>query len=260
MTVRTYRIGQIVPSSNTTMETEVPAFLNRYAAAKGGIDFTFHSSRMRMKHVVVEELAAMDCDSHRCAAELADSPIDVAGYACLVAIMAMGKGYHRVSEETLEKIAAAEGTVYPVVTSAGALCAELKQAGLTKVSLLMPYADALSQIVVDYVEAEGIEVIDWINFSVTDNKEVGRIPGQRLLTALDRLKTEGADAVVLSACVQMPSIDALDAARAKLGLPVTSTAECTARAMLRKLGLEVPAIGAAENPFSATLELEGVVA
>ena len=45
-----YRIGQIVPSSNATMETEVPAML----AARQQIrpeQFTFHSSRMRMRTV-----------------------------------------------------------------------------------------------------------------------------------------------------------------------------------------------------------------
>jgi maleate cis-trans isomerase len=60
------RIGQIVPSSNTTMETEIPAMLR----AREGIlpeCFTFHSSRMRMKKVTKEELEAMDRDSDRCA-------------------------------------------------------------------------------------------------------------------------------------------------------------------------------------------------
>lgn len=65
---RIYRIGQIVPSSNTTMETEIPAVLR----ARELIDperFTFHSSRMRMQKVTKEELAAMDRDSDRCALE-----------------------------------------------------------------------------------------------------------------------------------------------------------------------------------------------
>ena len=86
---QTYRIGQIVPSSNTTMETEIPAML-RAREAQFPERFTFHSSRMRMMHVVKEELAAMDAQSLRCAAELADARVDVMGYACLVAIMAMG--------------------------------------------------------------------------------------------------------------------------------------------------------------------------
>ena len=44
------RIGQIVPSSNTTMETEIPAMLNAHAIAHA-TRFTYHSSRMRMKTV-----------------------------------------------------------------------------------------------------------------------------------------------------------------------------------------------------------------
>src|SRR5678815_2237505 len=122
---RTYRIGQIVPSSNTTMETEIPAMLH----ARESVEperFTFHSSRMRMKKVTKEELAAMDADSDRCAAELADARVDVLGYACLVAIMSMGKGYHCQSQSRLRQVAAREGCDAPVVTSAGALVDSLK--------------------------------------------------------------------------------------------------------------------------------------
>jgi maleate isomerase len=46
----THRIGQIVLSSNTTMETEIPAILRAREAVLPE-RFTFHSSRMRMKKV-----------------------------------------------------------------------------------------------------------------------------------------------------------------------------------------------------------------
>src|SRR5882724_8963563 len=97
---RLIRVGQIVPSSNTTMETEIPAML-RLREAVAGERFTFHSSRMRMKKVTREELVAMDRDSDRCALELSDARVDVLAYACLVAIMSMGSGYHRISQERL---------------------------------------------------------------------------------------------------------------------------------------------------------------
>src|SRR5690625_1220576 len=99
---RHFRIGQIVPSSNTTMETEVPLMLRRRESVNGE-SYTFHSSRMRMKRVTKEELAAMDADSDRCALELSDARVDVMGYACLVAIMSMGRGYHRESERSEER-------------------------------------------------------------------------------------------------------------------------------------------------------------
>ncbi len=92
---RVLRIGQIVPSSNTTMETEIPAMLRRRETIAPE-RFTFHSSRMRMKQVTAAELASMDRESDRCAQELSDARVDVLGYACLVAIMAQGLGYHGV--------------------------------------------------------------------------------------------------------------------------------------------------------------------
>jgi len=54
------------------------------------------------------------------------------------------------------------------------------------------------------------------------------------------------DAVVLSVCVQMPSLPAIAEAQRRLGIPVTSTAVCTVRGMLDRLGLvpEVPGAGA----------------
>jgi maleate isomerase len=233
------RIGQIVPSSNTTMETEVPAiFRARETLRPGDGPFSFHSSRMRMKKVVKEELEAMDRDSLRCATELADAAVDVVGYACLVAIMSMGRGYHRESEARLAAKMRESGSAAPVITSAGALVNELKLSGVRAVSLVTPYIQPLTDLVVDYITHEGIQVIDSIALCIADNLAVGRRNPLDLLSDLDRLNTKGADAVVLSACVQMPSLSAIARAEDRLGLPVTSAAVCTARSMMRALQLE----------------------
>jgi maleate isomerase len=233
------RIGQIVPSSNTTMETEIPAIFGARARLRPEDgSFTFHSSRMRMKRVVKEELEAMDRDSLRCAEELADAAVDVVGYACLVAIMSMGRGYHRVSEGRLAQKMKEGGSASPVITSAGALINELRLAGVRAVSLVTPYVQPLTDLVVDYITHEGIEVIDSIALCIADNLAVGRRDPDDLLGDIGRLNTQGADAVVISACVQMPSLPAISRAEDRLGLPVTSAAVCTARSMMRALALD----------------------
>jgi maleate isomerase len=233
------RIGQIVPSSNTTMETEIPAiFAARERMRPSDGHFTFHSSRMRMKKVVKAELEAMDRDSLRCAAELADAAVDVVGYACLVAIMSMGRGYHCESEAKLSARMKEEGHPAPVVTSAGALVNELKLAGVRSVSLVTPYLQPLTDLVVDYIRDQGIEVIDSIALCIADNLEVGRRDPNNLLTDVQRLNTKGADAVVISACVQMPSLPVIQRIEDGLGMPVTSAAACTARSLMRALKLE----------------------
>lgn len=234
---RRYRIGQIVPSSNTTMETEIPAMLHAREAIRPE-RFAFHSSRMRMQHVTKEELEAMDRDSSRCALELSDAPVDVMGYACLVAIMSMGHGYHRTSEQRLRGIAAENGRDVPIVTSAGALIAGLDALGARRVSIVTPYMKPLTELVKSYIEAEGVAVQDTISLEISNNIEVGSRDPRALVEIVDDLKVEGADAVVLSACVQMPSLEAIPPVEEKLGLPVVSAAVCTTWQMLKELGLD----------------------
>ena len=104
----------------------------------------------------------------------------------------------------------------------------------------------LTDMVVKYIENEGIEVLDRICFEIPDNLEVGRRDPMLLLEDVKRLNTASVDAVVLSACVQMQSLPAIQRAEDMLGIPVTSTAVCTVRGMLDRLGLEpiVPNAGA----------------
>jgi maleate isomerase len=217
------------------METEIPAMLHR--RAKGTAErFTFHSSRMRMKHVTKEELARMDAESDRCAAELADARCDAIAYACLVAIMAQGSGYHCQSQERLTKVVHENGGSASVVTSAGALISAIQSLGAKKVALVAPYLKPLTGLVVDYIEAAGITVVDAISLEVADNLEVGRLDPMQLPDIAERLDAHQADAIVLSACVQMPSLPAIPIAEERLGKPVLSAATATVYELLKTLG------------------------
>ena len=234
---KVFRVGQIVPSSNVTMETEIPAMLAARAQLRPD-RFTFHSSRMRMKQVVKEELAAMDGESDRCALELSDARVDVMGYACLVAIMSMGHGYHRASATRLHGRTQSNGAPAPVVTSAGALIEGLQRLGAKRVSVIAPYMKPLTKLVVDYIEAEGVEVVDSMALEIPDNLAVAAHDPDQLLELADRLNTRNVDAVVLSACVQMPSLKSIQKVEDRLGIPVVSAATCTTFRMLEELNLD----------------------
>lgn len=242
---RPYRIGQIVPSSNITMETEIPAMFRARESIRPE-RFTFHGSRMRMHKVTREELEAMNREGLRCAAELADARVDVMSTACLVAIMAMGHGYHREVEGELTAVARANDCSAPVITSAGALIDGLRILGARKVALLAPYMRPLCDLVIKYIENEGIEVSDSIAFEVSDNREVGRLDPLQLVEKVKKLRVKDVDAIVLSACVQMPSLPSIQIVEDSFGIPVTSTAICTTRLMLDRLRLEpiIPNAGA----------------
>ncbi|MBH8579248.1 Asp/Glu racemase [Halomonas pacifica] len=227
------------------METEIPAML----AARQLIRperFTFHSSRMRMKTVSKDELAAMDAESDRCALELSDAAVDVMGYACLVAIMSMGPGYHRESQRRLRGRTEENGHDSPVVTSAGALVDALDVMGAKRVVVVAPYMKPLTELVVDYIRREDIEVLDYRALEIPDNLEVARHDPARLPEIVAGLDLSGVDAIVLSACVQMPSLPAVARVEAMTGKPVVTAAIATTYAMLKALDLEpvVPGAGA----------------
>jgi len=240
-----FRIGQIVPSSNVTMESEIPALLRAREATRPE-RFTFHSSRMRMKQVTKEQLAAMDADSDRCALELSDARVDVLGYACLVAIMSLGPGYHRASESRLRAVTLANDAPAPVVTSAGALVEGLQALGAKRIAILTPYMKPLTELVVNYLGHEGIEVHDALSLEIPDNLEVGARDPRAPIELTKRLSTANCDAVVVSACVQMPSLASVQPVQDRVGLPVVSAAVCTTWRMLRALNLtaDVPEAGA----------------
>lgn len=242
---RSYRVGLIVPSSNTTMETEIPAMLRAREQVLPE-RFTFHSSRMRMKQVTKEQLEAMDRDSDRCALELSDARMDVMGYACLVAIMSMGLGYHRESQRRLGEVAVGNGEPAPVTTSAGALVEGLQALGAKRVAIITPYMKPLTQLVIDYIQAEGIEVVDSISLEIHDNLAVGARDPRAPADLWRQLNLTGVDAIVASACVQMPSLASIPLIEEASGLPVVSSAVCTTWSLLKHLGLErrVPGAGA----------------
>ena len=225
-----HRVGLIVPSSNTTMETEIPAILRAHERVRPDT-FTFHSARIRMRQVTQEELTAMDQNAGVAAAALADARVDVMAYACLVATMSQGLGHHRASEERLGAIAAEEtGARVPVVAK--------------KVAVIAPYMKPLTATVCGYIEHEGVEVVDSISLEVPDNLEVGRLDPQQLIELARKVDTSGADALVLSACVQMPSLPVLQAVQDQFDIPVISAAAATAWRILAELGLDPVAPGA----------------
>lgn len=246
MRQKVYRVGQIVPSSNVTMETEIPAMLWARQRALPEQRFTFHSSRMRMRKVTKEELAAMDAESDRCALELSDAEVDVLGYACLVAIMSMGPGYHRQSEKRLHEVTVKNGHATPVVTSAGALVDGLKTLSAKTISIICPYMKPLARLVVDYIENEGITVKDHVALEIPNNSDVGAQDPANLLEIYKRLDLKGIDVLVASACVQMPSLAAVPALEKATGLPVVSASICTTHQLLKAMGLETSAPDAGE--------------
>ena len=239
-TITPIRVGLIIPSSNVTIETELPALLTWHRTAR----FTFHSSRMRMQAVSEEALRAMNAQRERCVAELMDASCNALVYGCLVALMAQGPGEHCRVIAAIQEQVSDRDPVPTIVTSADALIEALRAMSARRIALVTPYMKSLARKVVDYLEAEQIEVIDWIALEEPDNAAVARIPGERILAAARALDLAKADALIISACVQMPSLSLIEMAETEFGLPVLSASTATAFTLLRQLELPTVLPGA----------------
>lgn len=230
-----HRIGLVVPSSNVTVETEMPAILRRHPEAK----FSFHSTRMRMHTVSPEGLAAMNAQRERCILEIGDAAPEAILYACLVAIMVGGPGEHQRVESAVAEQLAIGGSEALIRSSAGALVEGLQALNAQRIGLVMPYMKPLAQQVVEYLQAEGFDIADWRALEVADNSEVGCIPGDLVMEAARSIDRTSLDALVISCCVQMPSLNLVQAAEEEFGLPVLSAATAGAYSILRTLKLDV---------------------
>jgi maleate isomerase len=174
-----------------------------------------------------ESLRHMVTESDRCARELADARLDVVAYACLIAIMASGPGAHEAEEQRLAAALAAAGSAVPVTSSAGALVRALQRLGASRVAIVAPYLKPLTDMVAGYLAGYGIKVVDSVSLEVADNVEVRR------------LDLAAADALVLSACVQMPSLAVLDEVSRQTQVPVLTAATATAGEVLELLGRSI---------------------
>jgi hypothetical protein len=101
-----------------------------------------------------------------------------------------------------------------------------------------PYLEPLTRQVADYIEAAGTEVVDALSLEVSDNLAVANLDPDDLREHWKKLDITNADAIVLSACVQMPSLSAIPAVEEQSGLPVLTAATATTYAVLAALNLE----------------------
>ena len=101
----------------------------------------------------------------------------------------------------------------------------------------------LTKLVVDYIENQGIEVQDFLALEIPNNLEVAGQDPNAPAELWKKLDTKGIDGIVASACVQMPSLPAVEKIEKMSGLPTLSASIATTWSILKELRLSTIAPG-----------------
>jgi maleate isomerase len=208
---KTYRIGLILPSSNTVME---PDFYRRLPAS-----ITLHTARMYLKDVTADTEARMlDEFTLPAARDLSTIQPDVVIFGCTSAGALRGNQFE---EEFIQEIARASGAFTIGVNQS--VRETLKKLEARKLVVITPYLDELNQRIQASLEQAGFEVLNIQGLGIRDNTDIARVPGQRILDlARDAVGVLQPDALFVS-CTNFPAVDVLNRLRGQFTFPVISS-------------------------------------
>lgn len=229
--MKNLRLGLIVPSSNTTMETE----FRRVLPSEIGL----YTGRMRLKKVTVEALVDMEKSVVEEALKLADALVDVIGYGCTSGSLV--KGLHH-DKEIVSKIERATGI--RTITTAGAVIEALKAVGSREVAVATPYINEINTLEKEFLEGNGFEVLDIRGLGIVENIKIGLTENKIVIDLVRSLDHKNASAIFIS-CTNLPTMTIIEGLEEELQKPVISSNTATLWSMLRRGGfyMEIQGIG-----------------
>jgi maleate cis-trans isomerase len=219
------RVGLLVPENNTTMQSELPAWLPEASTCQRvGIS----------RSPGLLTLADLDpyVDQAMHLAEAFEDSADVAVYGCTAAGILAGPARDAAIAERLERIAA-----MPAVTTAGAMIAWLRAHGARRIALVTPYSDSVNDDLARFLGDASIGVHCLSTFRAASVAELGRITAEQVAKrAVDLMEAEGAgcDALFIG-CSQLPTQSILDGLRERFGCPVSSSIHATGWQVMQRM-------------------------
>lgn len=206
----------VMPASNTTlvpeMATLLPGFRRQLVAR------VVRPARP----LTVAEIPEYGEATVAAAAPFVRERPDVVVYGCTAAGFLAGAAGNQAIVDRLAEQAGA-----PVVSTAGAMVAALRDGGARRVAVLTPYLDDVNDGLRAYLAAAGIEVGVLDSFMCPSIDALCAVTEAQVLERALALDVRGCDALFI-ACSQLPTLGVLDTLQARLGMPVWSSISATA--------------------------------
>ncbi|MEM1946136.1 MAG: hypothetical protein QXU87_07620 [Candidatus Caldarchaeum sp.] len=226
-----YRVGVIVPSSNTTVEYEFNRVLQGVA--------TVHAARVFLERVEVSELMKLEDEAVREARKLATAAVNVIAFACTSGSFVGGRDQFTRIEQEIKNATGLE-----CVATSGAVLRALKHLGAKRICLVTPYTADITSLEAAFLLHYGFEVVSSYHASVVGNREIGMIKDEEVVDWVGRTRYGEADAVFIS-CTNLRTFNAIRQIEEKTGKPAVSSNSSTLWNTLKVLGcgVERPELG-----------------
>lgn len=222
---RTKRLGMLIPSSNTVVETETPRLL----PADGSV--TAHVSRIGVVTISADDasLNQFERDGMLPAARLlADAEVD------LILWNGTAAGWLGFERDIALTAAITAQTGIPATTATMALNEVLLRQGARRVGLITPYnADLEARIIRNYAKS-GINVASAVRRNLTHNTDYAAITPEEI-AAMARKAAETPVDAILILCTNLAGATIADPLERELGIPVLDSVRVAVRHSLALL-------------------------
>lgn len=217
------RMGILLPSSNVTMEYEMPLM------APSGV--SFHFSRIPVTEATEEQLSNMISYIPEKSELLAHARVDVICFGCTSGSFVKGINYDKKVIKTIEDSVGITAT-----TTSTAVIDALKVAGLKKLSVGAPYGDSILMKLKNFLEESGFEVvkIKGLNMLHGDEGDLSLDVTYKLIREINSNKAEG----IFISCTDFKTVELINIIESDFGKNIITSNQATMWKLLRLSGMK----------------------
>src|SRR2546425_9335033 len=203
---KTHRFGLLTPSSNTVQEPEFSAVLPPAVSLPTG--------RLGFRNIDPETMLRCVEELETESRKLASAEVDAIVFAATAPTLAKGRGYDR---ELIKRMEDAAGR--PATTAATAFVDALRQLGASRIAIGAPWSKTMDKPMVDFMEANGFEVVHSEAVGFVASIELGRIGPEKAYELGRRTDRPDADAILMPGG-NWPAMSVAERLEHELGQPV----------------------------------------
>lgn len=233
------RLAVLIPSSNTSVETELGRHLP--------LGVTLHSSRLT--HFAGVDPAAVEImvdDIERASRLVATAGVDLIFVFATVPSLIRGGN---TDEQIARRIEDATGI--RATTTSTAMLAALREMNIRRLVLGTPFKKSMNEKIVAFLKSHDFDVLADRGLAIEENLAIGKLGPDSVQEMVEKIDIADADAVLL-ACTNWQTLNAIDRAERTVGKPVITTTQASLWWVLKSFGLPAtkPGLGRLLAPSS----------